>query len=208
MNVVLSTTGMSHLPNSRPMLRSMHGNALSWPMASTTVSHGRISRPMTSCFSLLVGLDRLELLELHPGQLAVLDDEADRLQVLDDLDAFFLGVLELPRRRLEVLARLARDDLHVGRAEPLRRAAAVHGGVADADDQHALADRVDVAEVNRLEPVDADEDLVGVVAARESRAPCPWARRCRRTPRRTRRCRAAPSGCRPACCSGRPRPCR
>ena len=105
------------------------------------------------------------LLELHPGQLAVLDDEADRLQVLEDVDAFFLGVLELPRRRLEVLARLARDDLDVGRAEPLGRAAAVHGGVADADDQHALADRVDVAEVNRLEPLDADEDLVGVVAA-------------------------------------------
>ena len=51
MNVVLSTTGMSHLPNSSPMLRSMNGNALSCPIASTTVSHGRISRPMTSCFS-------------------------------------------------------------------------------------------------------------------------------------------------------------
>ena len=43
--------------------------------------------------------------------------------------------------------------------------AAVHRRVADADDQHALADRVDVAEVDRLEPVDADEDLVGVVPA-------------------------------------------
>ena len=43
MNVVLSTTGMSHLPNSSPMLRSMNGNALSWPIASTTVSHGMIS---------------------------------------------------------------------------------------------------------------------------------------------------------------------
>ncbi len=50
MNVVLSTTGMSHLPNSSPMFRSIQGNALSWPTASTTESHGRISRPITSCF--------------------------------------------------------------------------------------------------------------------------------------------------------------
>ena len=208
MNVVLSTTGMSHLPNSIPMSRSIHGNALSWPMARITVSHGMISRPIVSCLSLPSTSVDAELLELHPGQLAVLDDEAHRLQVLEDLDLLFLGVLELPGRRLEVLARLAGDDLHVGGAEALGRAAAVHRRVADADDQHALADRVDVAEVDRLEPLDADEHLVAVVAARESRAPCPWARRCRRTPRRTRRCRAAPSGSRPACCSGRPRPCR
>ena len=40
-------------------------------------------------------------------------------EVLDDLDALFLGVLELPRRGLEVLARLARDDLDVLGAEAL-----------------------------------------------------------------------------------------
>ena len=119
---------------------------------------------MTSCLSPCRSR-RLELVELHPGQRAVLDDEADRLEVLEDLDAFLFGVLELPRRRLEVLAGLARDHLDVGRAEPLRRAAAVHRGVADADDQHALADRVDVTEVDRLEPLDADEDLIGLVAA-------------------------------------------
>src|SRR6185436_20501142 len=36
---------------------------------------------------------------------------------------------------------------------------------ADADDEDALADRVDVDEVDRLEPLDADEDLIAVVAA-------------------------------------------
>ena len=46
------------------------------------------------------------------------------------------------------------------RAEAQRGAAAVHRGVADADDQHALADLVDVAEGDRLEPVDADVDAV------------------------------------------------
>ena len=88
-------------------------------------------------------------------------------QVLENLDLLFFRILELPRRRLEVLARAARDHLHVGGAEALGRAAAVHRGVADADDQDALADRVDVPEVNRLEPLDADEDLIGLVAARQ-----------------------------------------
>ena len=64
----------------------------------------------------------------------------------EDLDLLFLGVLELPGRRLEELARPARHDLDVLAAEAPRRAAAVHGRVADADDQHALADLVDVAE--------------------------------------------------------------
>ena len=130
--------------------------------------HGVARQDLTADDFLLQALSRfdgLEPVELHAGQLAVLDDEADRLKVLDNLDALFLGVLELPRRRLEVLAGLARDHLDVGRAEALRRAAAVHRGVADADDQHPLADRVDVPEVDRLEPVDADEDLVGVVPA-------------------------------------------
>ena len=42
-------------------------------------------------------------LELHADELAVLEHEALRRVILDDLDALFLRVLELPRRRLEVL---------------------------------------------------------------------------------------------------------
>ena len=45
------------------------------------------------------------------------------------------------------------------RAETQRGAAAVHGGVANADDQHLLADLVEVLERHRLEPVDADVDV-------------------------------------------------
>src|SRR5690606_7973502 len=104
----------------------------------------------------------LELVEAHSDELAVLDDERFRRVVDDDLDAFLLRVLELPFRGLEELARLARHDFHVLRAEPERAAAAVHGRVADADDQHALADRVDVAERDRLEPLDADMNAVRV----------------------------------------------
>jgi hypothetical protein len=80
--------------------------------------------------------------------------------VLDDRDALLLGVLELPRRRLEVRARAPRHDADVASAEPARGAAAVHRRVADADDQHALADRAHVPEVHRLEPLDPDVDPI------------------------------------------------
>src|SRR3954469_3261082 len=115
-----------------------------------------------------------ELLELHPRQLAVLDDEPDRLEVVEDLDTFFFRVFQLPRRRLEVLAGLAGNHLHVRRAQALGRPAAVHRGVADADDHHMLADRLDMAEMDRLEPVDADEDLIGVAAARNVELLSAW----------------------------------
>src|SRR4030095_5209269 len=104
-------------------------------------------------------------LELHARQLAILDDEALRRVVLDDLDAFFFGVFELPRRRLEVFARAASHHLHVLPAEPLGGTAAVHGGVADADDQDFFADLVDVAEVDAGEPLDTDVDAIALVAA-------------------------------------------
>ncbi len=147
---------MSHSPNSMPRSRSIQGKAFSWPMARMTSSHGMITVSTTvDCARRLVPLEDVEL---HPDERAVLDDEALGRVVHDDLDALFLGVLELPRRGLEVLARSPRHDLDVGAAEAPRRAAAVHGGVADADDQDPLADRLDVTEGHRLEPVDADED--------------------------------------------------
>ena len=157
--VVLSTTGMPCLSKSMPMSRSIHGNAFSWPMARMTSSHGNDDRVDDFALLLAVLLEPAQSLELHADELSVLEHEALRRVVLDDLDALFLGVLQFPRRRLEVLARPARDDLHVGAAEPARRAAAVHGRVADADDQHALADLLDVAEVRRREPLDADVDV-------------------------------------------------
>ena len=55
----------------------------------------------------------------------------------------------------------AHDDFHVFAAEALRRAAAVHRGVAAAQDDHALADLFDVPERDAREPVDADVDVGG-----------------------------------------------
>src|ERR1051325_2575986 len=95
----------------------------------------------------------LEPLELHRDELAVGGDEGLGRVVLDDVDAFFFSVLELPGRRLEVLPHAARHDFHILAAQSPRGAAAVHGGVADTDDQDALADLLDVAEVRRGEPL-------------------------------------------------------
>ena len=102
----------------------------------------------------------LQPLELHADELAVFDHEALRRVILDDVDAFFLGILELPWRRFEKFASATRDHVGVGATEPARRAAAIHGGVAHADDEYLLANRLDMAEVHRAEPLDADVDLV------------------------------------------------
>ena len=95
-----------------------------------------------------------------PLELAVLHDERLWGVIDDDLDLLLLRILQFPLGGLEEAARLARHDLDVPGAEPERGAAAIHGGVADADDEHALADRVDVLEGDGLEPGDADVDPV------------------------------------------------
>src|SRR6185369_1767351 len=50
-------------------------------------------------------------------------------------------------------------------AQAQRRTAAVHGSVAHANDQHLRSNRADVAKGHGFEPVDADVDVIGVVAA-------------------------------------------
>ena len=107
----------------------------------------------------------LQALELHAGELAVLDHEALGRVIDDDLDAFFFGVFELPGRGFEETARAARHHFDVFAAQTAARPAAIHRRIADADDQDLLADRIDVAEGDRFQPVDADVDAVGVVAA-------------------------------------------
>src|SRR5256885_6580996 len=63
---------------------------------------------------------------LHPDELSLLHDTSLWGMVLDDLDAFFFRVLELPRRGLEVRSRTSRDDLDVLAAQPSRCPAAIH----------------------------------------------------------------------------------
>ena len=112
----------------------------------------------------VAGLDIVfQFLEHHAGQPAAFRNEVLGRVIDDDFDVFPLGILEFPLGRLEELARFARHDFHVFRAEPQRAAAAVHGGIADADDQYPLADFIDVAECNGLQPSDADMNAIGVV---------------------------------------------
>ena len=99
------------------------------------------------------------MLELHADELSFLDHEPLGRVILDDVDCLFLRVLELPRRRLEIRTRATRDDCRLDAAKPPRGAAAIHGRVADADDEHARRDLVDVPEVNGAEPLDADVDM-------------------------------------------------
>ena len=92
-------------------------------------------------------LDALQAIELEQGR--VRKDERWGPRTLD-LDLLLFGVFELPWGGLEVSAGLARHDFDVFAAEASRGAAAIHRGVADADDQHALADFFGVTEGDRL----------------------------------------------------------
>ena len=103
----------------------------------------------------------LHLLEHHAGQLAVLVGELLRHQHVEDRDVLVHGVVLFPGRRLHFLEAGADDDLHVLAAQPARRTAAVHRGVAAAQHDHALADAGDVAERHGGQPVDADMDIGG-----------------------------------------------
>ena len=160
--VTSSTTGMSHWSNSMPMSRSIQGKAFSWPTATSTSSHSKCwsGSPVGTSLRrpLRVALG-LHLLEHHAGQLAVLVGELLRHQHVEDRDVLVHGVLLLPGRRLHLLEAGAHDDLDVLAAQAARGAAAIHGGVAAAQHDHALADLVDVAERHRGQPVDADMDV-------------------------------------------------
>jgi len=70
------------------------------------------------------------------------------------------GVLLFPGGRLHLLEAGANDNLDVLAAKPARGAAAIHGGIAAAKHDDALADLVDVAERDARQPVDADMDVL------------------------------------------------
>ena len=74
-------------------------------------------------------------------------------------------VLLLPGRGLHLLEAAAHDDGDLLAAEPARRAAAIHRGVAAAEHDDAAADLVDMAERDARQPVDADMDVVGRLLA-------------------------------------------
>src|SRR5580700_6493096 len=99
---------------------------------------------------------RLDLFEDDTGQLAVVVGEFLGHQEIEDRDILVHGVLLFPGGRLHLLEAGAHDHLDVLAAEPARGAAAIHGGIAAAEHDDALADRGDVTERDAGQPVDAD----------------------------------------------------
>jgi len=90
-----------------------------------------------------------DLLEMHAGELAVLVLEGFRHKIVEDGNAFVGGIFLFPRRGLHFLETRTHDDLHVVATEATRRTAAVHRGIAATEHDHALADLLDVTEVDR-----------------------------------------------------------
>ena len=131
---------------------------------------------------------RLDLLEPHARDPAVVVRHRLGHQVVQDGDALVLRILLFPRRRLHLVEARAHDHLDVVAAESPRRAAAVHRRIAAAQDDHALADRVGVAE----------GDARRASRYRRARARPPRPRRARRAcgpaahPSRRRRRRSPP----------------
>ncbi len=93
------------------------------------------------------------------AKLAVLVFEFQRHQKIENGNAFVLRVFFLPRRGFHFLKAAAYDHFDFLAAEPLRRTAAVHRGIAAAEHNHALADFIDMSERHAGEPVDADMNI-------------------------------------------------
>ena len=182
---------MPHLSNSRPMSRSIHGKAFSWPTRparrrirsarrarrSARAGGGPCRRSRAATFS-----------KRTPVSLPSAWVNSLGTRIVEDRDALVHRVLLLPGRRLHLLEAGAHDDLHVLAAEAARGAAAIHRGVAAAEHDHAPADLVDVAEGDARQPVDADMDVGrGLLRGRECRGRGRAARRCRRRSRRSPR---------------------
>ena len=103
----------------------------------------------------------LHLFEHDAGKLAVVVGEFLRHQEIEDRDVLVHGVFLLPGGRLHLLEAGAHDHFHVLAAEAAGSAAAVHGGVAAAEHDDALANFGDMPERDRGQPVDADMDIGG-----------------------------------------------
>lgn len=89
---------------------------------------------------------RLHLLEGDAGELAVVVNEGNGNEEVEDRDILVDRVFLLPGRGLHLVEAGAHDNLDVFAAKPARGAAAIHCGVAAAEHDHALADLVGMAE--------------------------------------------------------------
>ncbi len=107
--------------------------------------------------------DREAALQAHPNDLAVLDHDAVRTPRAVGDDALVERLLDLPGVRRQLVHRLERGEPRLGRADAKRDTGAVHGDVAAADHEHALALDAGVAlPVARAQELERAHDALGV----------------------------------------------
>src|ERR1700730_12877588 len=110
----------------------------------------------------------LHLFEGDAGEAAAVVGECLRHQEIEDRDAFVHRVLLLPWRGLHLFETGAHHDGDLFAPESARGTAAIHGGVAAAEHDDALADLADMAARDTGQPVDTDVDVLGgLLAARD-----------------------------------------
>src|SRR5262245_2387502 len=141
-------------PGKRVLLADRDQHVVAWNMLVGLAAGHQVAPAL----GVVLGL---HLLEYDAGELAIVVGEFLRHQEIEDRDVLVHGVLLLPGGRLHLLEAGAHDDLDVLAAETARGAAAIHGGVAAAEHDDALADLVDVAKRDGGEPVDADVNVGG-----------------------------------------------
>src|SRR6266849_6578130 len=124
--VLGSTFGIPQRSNSRPMSRSIQGNAFSCPTATSTSSHStwiagspvgtRLRRPLSSYFAATFS-------KRTPASLLFLWVNSLGQEEVEEGDPFMHGVFFFPGRRLHLLEAAAHDHLAAPAAEAFRRAA-------------------------------------------------------------------------------------
>ena len=159
--VTSSTTGMSHLSNAMPKSRSIHGNAFSCRQRSALRRSrnairlaGRLKLSAPSSFSTRT-FSNVMPVSLPFSCANSLGSRKSRSGCLR------AWRLPFPRAGLHLFEARSHDHLHVLAAEPARGAATIHRGVAAAENDDALADLIDMLEINAGQPIDADMDVGG-----------------------------------------------
>ena len=133
-------------------------------MASTTVSHGMISRPMISCCSLPSTSTDLNLSNSMPVSVpfSMMKRTGCRFSTISTPSSSASSSSHGDALKyLRVLRAMTFTSVAPRRFDERQQSIAV---LPTPMISTRLPTDVDVAEVNRLEPLDADEDLIGVVA--------------------------------------------
>src|SRR5439155_15889676 len=130
--------------------------------------NNRLARRHELPTTILVLLRR-DFLEREAGQLTVVVRERLGNKIVVDRDALVHRILFFPRRCFHLVEARTDDDVDLLAAQTPRAAAAIHRGISPAHHDDALADRRDVAERHRRQPIDADMNVLARLVASGNR---------------------------------------